>query len=70
MIIFLNLKMENLINEVQKATKYLNKKRNNHNLLSNITSIEKTIIKEPKGINKIKHNDLIKLIIEFMNLSD
>ena len=62
--------MENLINEVQKATKYLNKKRNNHNLLSNITTIGKTIIKEPKGINKIKHNDLIKLIIEFMNLSE
>ena len=64
--------MENIINEFTKTNDYLNKKRNNNHLLENINLIfsQKKIINNPKGINKIKHRDLIKLIINLLNLSE
>ena len=64
--------MENVINEAAQKYNYLNKKRNNEYLLKNINLIssQKKIINNLKGINKIRHNDLIKLIIDFLNLSE
>ena len=64
--------MENVINEAAQKNNYLNKKRNNEYLLKNINLIssQKKIINNLKGINKIRHNDLIKLIIDFLNLSE
>ena len=64
--------MENCINVSSVQTLFLKKKRKNKNSLKENSHyiLNKSLIEKEKGINKIKHIDLTKNIVNYLTFSN